>query len=469
MIVLLAGLIYSPWWILHRAQDRFAAAVAQRRARGERVLVEDFRQTPIPDEQNAAVYLKRAIQEMKLPHWEEMDEFKDALVGRTPLTPELEQAIARMIADNAPALNFAHLASGFPDADWKVRLVTPVYDTVKLPHLNELYELNQFLDVFIMDSHRRGDDSAAIGALRDLLGENRAMEHQPLEVSHLAALRPVAVAGDRCMLISPDLRLTTSKADPHARDGMIPARRQDVMDLIAEFLDEASLRMGIMENWQYGRMEMADRLIYGAPGASIIGRWRVYDQATLILRIYDIGVKARIASDWPIATQFFKEFPAGAPSLHDATESFESSQEGKTKVEFNLRTERRVAAIALALRLYAVDHDNHFPDRLDQLVPAYLHAVPADPFAANGRPLNYLPGKKPAIYSVGQDGVDNHGARGTGSQWNGPDAVFVLGYPDFPAKESAPKARRNPFDATRRAPPVSRPASTKRAIHDTLN
>jgi hypothetical protein len=70
--------------------------------------------------------------------------------------------------------------------------------------------------------------------------------------------------------------------------------------------------------------------------------------------------------------------------------------------------DRRMCATALAMRLYAVDHEDKQPADLKALVPKYLSAIPEDPFAAGGAPIRYLPGKS-ILYSVYEDGVDDGG------------------------------------------------------------
>jgi hypothetical protein len=71
-------------------------------------------------------------------------------------------------------------------------------------------------------------------------------------------------------------------------------------------------------------------------------------------------------------------------------------------------TGRRLAAVALAVRLLAVDHQGQLPATLDGLVPTYLVAVPDDPFS--GRPFRYIrDAKRPIVYSVGNDGIDDGG------------------------------------------------------------
>jgi hypothetical protein len=68
----------------------------------------------------------------------------------------------------------------------------------------------------------------------------------------------------------------------------------------------------------------------------------------------------------------------------------------------------RCAVVALAAERYRLAH-GRWPERLDDLVPAYLAAVPIDPF--DGQRLRY---KRVAdgllVYSVGPDSHDNGGA-----------------------------------------------------------
>jgi hypothetical protein len=67
----------------------------------------------------------------------------------------------------------------------------------------------------------------------------------------------------------------------------------------------------------------------------------------------------------------------------------------------------RLLTVELALRCYQSEQWVA-PTNLAQLVPNYLHRLPADPFT--GRPLVYLPeGTRWLLYSVGEDGVDNGG------------------------------------------------------------
>jgi hypothetical protein len=73
-------------------------------------------------------------------------------------------------------------------------------------------------------------------------------------------------------------------------------------------------------------------------------------------------------------------------------------------------TERHLAAVSLAVRWYATEHDGRLPQSLDELVPSYLPAVPTDPMARR-QPLKYVPDpRRPVVYSVGDDGADDGGS-----------------------------------------------------------
>jgi hypothetical protein len=87
----------------------------------------------------------------------------------------------------------------------------------------------------------------------------------------------------------------------------------------------------------------------------------------------------------------------------------------------------RLLAIDLAIRGYEARH-SAVPDRLDQLVPEFLDAVPADPFT--GGPFVYRAaetGPGFVLYSVGPDGQDDGGKpHPQGVDWTSTPGDLVL-------------------------------------------
>ncbi|MEO1715516.1 MAG: hypothetical protein AAFR76_00265 [Planctomycetota bacterium] len=107
---------------------------------------------------------------------------------------------------------------------------------------------------------------------------------------------------------------------------------------------------------------------------------------------------------------------------------------------FKSRAMSDATRAALAAETHRRQHGN-FPESLDNLVPAYLLAVPEDPFAP-GTPLRMLTlGETLIIYSVGQDADDDQGAPlldGTGGRAN---HSFSVRY----AATGSERQRRRPF------------------------
>jgi hypothetical protein len=73
-----------------------------------------------------------------------------------------------------------------------------------------------------------------------------------------------------------------------------------------------------------------------------------------------------------------------------------------------METARRIVITAVALKRFQLKQGK-LPETLDELVPAFLSAVPIDP--NNGKPLHYQPNTDGTylLYSVGEDGVDDGG------------------------------------------------------------
>lgn len=85
------------------------------------------------------------------------------------------------------------------------------------------------------------------------------------------------------------------------------------------------------------------------------------------------------------------------------------------------------ANVALALTEYRIVN-GHYPASLDELIPKYLVAVPADPF--DGKPMRYvLKDGEAMIYSVGENRLDDGGQLGprhSGFSWKTLDVGLAL-------------------------------------------
>ncbi|MEX2174250.1 MAG: hypothetical protein WD872_07800, partial [Pirellulaceae bacterium] len=123
-------------------------------------------------------------------------------------------------------------------------------------------------------------------------------------------------------------------------------------------------------------------------------------------------VRLRDAAYWDRAGGWAIRFTSVLTNLRN-----EPTDPSAELAEWRSITVARLLQTDLAIRLYRHDQGRP-PDRLDDLAPRYLSAVPLDPFS--GQPLVYRPGTYSfVLYSVGQDGVDNGGHFGNQSQYHG--------------------------------------------------
>ena len=75
------------------------------------------------------------------------------------------------------------------------------------------------------------------------------------------------------------------------------------------------------------------------------------------------------------------------------------------------KAERRLLVAELAIKAYRIER-GELPDRLDDLIPEYLPAVPTDPYTEEKAPLIYRrTDDKYLLYSVGLNGRDDGGEK----------------------------------------------------------
>jgi hypothetical protein len=121
--------------------------------------------------------------------------------------------------------------------------------------------------------------------------------------------------------------------------------------------------------------------------------------------------------------------------------------------------ERRLAAVAVAARWYALEHNGALPARQEDLVPRYLPSAPLDPLAAGGT-LHYRAGDDPIVYSVAQNGTDEGGSekpagkRRPPAEWDLEDRVLHLKRQPRP-----PPDPEEPSDPEGLAPNAAGPAT----------
>ncbi len=407
--VLLVALGALRWWWGWEANRRFQERIAHYRALGQPVLLEDFRKPSLPDEQNAAYFLKKAAAALTLPDTVTLT-FDDILTD--PRLCRQHPLEARDLFEaNRESLHLARQARARSEVDWNVRMASPIFDTL-LPHLSSQRALSKYLCSAALYSHERRNDAEAIELLRDTLRCSDAVaQYSTRLLSHVVSLAISGIATRAVEDLAATLRV----------DGGIAGRAQ-VRALIAELLDERPRRAAALRAFYGERMAQLDiiQLLYLEPlgqtpwplrfafgPAWLLDAIGMMDRSTAF-------AEASQAPNWPAAKDLFPSEPEYDSGFDRLVELMSSilwpAQERATQGCFRALSKRRMAATALAIRLFELDHGRR-PERLSQLVPKYLAAVPVDPFADAGGTFGYRPdGPSPVLYSVGPDGRDDRGA-----------------------------------------------------------
>jgi hypothetical protein len=111
--------------------------------------------------------------------------------------------------------------------------------------------------------------------------------------------------------------------------------------------------------------------------------------------------------------------------LHLMTKQTAPALTRVAELDLRARAHLELAKTALAIERYRLARGK-LPERLEELVPQYLQAVPSDPF--DGNPIRYRPTDPGyCLYSVSDDGQDNSGKEKTDVPSGAPyDWCFIV-------------------------------------------
>jgi hypothetical protein len=409
------------WWG-HEADRRLQAEINRIQAAGEPIFPEDFNPTEdIPKEHNAALALIKAFEVYDTTY--ETKEFP-ALVE---MTDEDWSLIAQGVADNAETLALIRSARSMSQLDWGLRFRSPAIN-IMLPQLSAQRALARMLARFSAYYHHTGKDVVAIELLRDGLHQSELVQEPPMLISYLV--------GTACS------SLTVHTIEFMAHElvvGEFPgASREQVNALINDLFDDHTFQAGLRSALYGERMFQLDCVTQIVEGElSFMAMSAVSSRPSPLIGVlgYPIeplfqldGVRmiehmngvARAVEEpnWPATNRIIGPLETKLERSASRLEMLKKpvsmlmmpSLGRAVQSHYRALAERRMAAIALAMRLYELDHGRR-PRELAELVPEYLPAVPLDPMAEGDRPITYLPdAKQPILYSIGDNGTDDGGA-----------------------------------------------------------
>jgi hypothetical protein len=406
-------------------------------ARGEPGWITDLQPPPVPDADNAALDLIAAAAVMKadIGAW---NQFDLDVEYRLPFAPaQLTQAgqILERYRAVFPLIASAKKKSG---VDWQKKIASPLMN-VLLPHLSETRMLSNLLKTDAIQAFQSGNHHQALERAQDMLFISRAAGHQPFLVGAL-----VAIAEHRSAMSLLAQGVTELSIDPNP----LAASPEQIRLLIRDLLDERPASEEFVRAIQSERVfqaDMATAIVLGTLDPNLVEMMKttggfdvkasaanpeqLFTDTLADVRLTTACTQAVTEPTWPACSQKLPEVPVvGQPKT-----LFTTDFSAAFIRYYQFIAERRLVAAALAVRWYAAEHAGQLPANLEALVPAYLPAVPADPFALAAQPIHYRNDPaNPIVYSVGINGADDGGSEknlADNDIWKAEDAVVHLKRP----------------------------------------
>ncbi|MEM1208500.1 MAG: hypothetical protein AAGI54_04455 [Planctomycetota bacterium] len=425
------------------AQHRVDAELQAIRDRGDPAALADLRRPHVPDRLNAAWHVEEALRIWPLVDGHLITEGPWAQTyGLSAPQPEPAFDEAAYLASLEPAL--AHLAEAAqaPHARWAYTLRSPVIQ-VPLDHLGRARRLARLLADAAMRHARRGDHDEALVTLTHVptIADTLRNDHGTT-LHHL-----VAISVDAIVTHGLNERL-----DGHFNPAAVGERGASAMAFL-----QRRYATGIGDG-HYERMRQIERVHLIDTFDHVVipngGVWTLYSgsPATAAHRAWGLAVRPMLLNDYRVSLRVYDRLiEAGRPTparpgheydpvgddalgrylrprgrLYAFTTVMMPATSAIDRTFWQLEAQSRVTSVGLAIWRYELDHGAR-PGRLADLVPDYLDAVPADPYAVNEQPIGYRPGGAAARFDeppwspVVPDAIRD---RAQGSRWV---TVFSVG------------------------------------------
>ncbi|MFQ5491885.1 MAG: hypothetical protein ACE5GE_14295 [Phycisphaerae bacterium] len=412
---LLVGLVLLRLWWGYEANRRLQAQIDRYRAAGQPVFVEDFI-VEVPDVENAVIPLGEALEAMQVS--------TGTMSLGQPAWRNAPDELDRLIEINSVALEKLREVRKRPGFSWDPSIVANSLSGGPPPPMRGYRDAAKLLRLSARYHHRCGNDAEFVEGIFDLLALGEVVDHHPTNIATLVAHTIYGLAYELVERFGARIRIASGPANDGAHSQAVSSAQ--VLSLINRLIDDENrYREGVVLGLCAGRASSLGALPTGT-WLKLVGVRDILItvvQPTLALdairlaRWSTAAASAAIEPNWRAAQSQLPNLAEPQTLLRQATHVFGGMVDTTTPfpywhfIEFHFKfmAKRRLAATALAIRLFEVDH-GHRPGRLAELVPDYLSSVPQDPFEPDGGPIRYRPGgDDPMLYSVGVNGLDEGG------------------------------------------------------------
>ncbi len=382
------------------------------------------------DVENAADVILDATQYYAAPNKPELMPVvgQGELPGRTePLSEETRQLIGQYLAQNKRALELLCKASSIEHSRYPIDLSAGF--AAWRPYLLEIRGVACLLSLDAIWHAENNEGESAVEAVASIFGVARTLAKEPLIDSQLCRFNCQSIGVSAIERVVNRMDLGDGQL---ARLSETCAQGEDESGLLRGFVGERCVVFEVLKN-THG----AGPQVFGVPRSIglLYGACRMMGltdkEATIYLDLMDglfdalrLPEQERIKAA-NILDAELQEVPKIYVMLHMRGPC------GPGVFQISLRNIARLRAVRVGLGIERYRLANgKLPEKLAELVPAYLDAVPKDPF--DGQELRYKRLEKGyVVYSIGEDGSDDGGKellplgkrKGGNNNW---DVTFIV-------------------------------------------
>ena len=422
-LLLFAGLIAAHFVVLHSTEAKLHNLIEQCREAGEPVYPKDYNAIPpVPNEVNSALLYEKASLAFTWPASIDPNIKLDDFMDPSFIETHMDEARKIIIANKA-TFDAIREAGTLPEAHWQQGPFTSPLSSMSFPNLGGNRQLVKLLYLSALFESKNGRHAKAMDNINEiLLLSERLRKLKGGIIVHMVASSCCAKAINAISIITPSCHFT-DKPIPRNDISKVVSLKDAVL-LINKLLNDTPIKESWASAINFERatiIDAGDLICSGSPispisypktGILFKPHWR--------LEQYDLTTELTTLASIPASADFHsaqKQLPDRSLSSNlqaILTKPISSSFllpgiERPVELHYRLIAERRMAAIAIAIRIYESQNGRR-PQNLSELVPDYLPAVPVDPFSSTGDPLGYLPNAdRPRLYSVNLDGFDDGG------------------------------------------------------------
>jgi len=402
-------------------------------------LAESVAPAPVPDERNALPIYKRAFKLMG--NWsDDREKFRwlARMTDRRTADVTTDEA-AEFLREHAEVIRLLHEAAALPEYHLARRYVPIDFEG----EISALTHFRNAANLLTLDARRKASDGDMRGGLRDVASGWAMARHITKAPTLIDCM--IAVAADstvtgsvqdvialgtvrRADLAGFPLEPKLSFVDSHAKAWQMEAAMM--------LHTVAAPRVWEIKGARYGHRGGVHWRVFIAPGLVALMQEEVALARGVVSKPYYMSrerfdeIDDQVQEDYSVNTLLpFAQMPTVRPVLQGVAET---------------EARHRLAVLGIAAACFRTE-EGRYPDKLQELIPDYISAIPVDPF--DGKPLRMSPeGDGLILYSVGMNGKDEGGRDESWSHGGtgGADISFRLGdaYTSALAKAKQPRRKR---------------------------